>query len=42
MFSLVSGQEKGFDKMLCISPHTYGGLNHIRLAESVKEVSQIQ
>ena len=37
-----SGQENGFDKTLCISPRTYGGLNHIRFAELGKEVSQIQ
>ena len=42
VFSLVSGQEKGFDKMLCVSPHAFGGLNHIRFAELDKEVSQIQ
>ena len=23
--SLLSGQEKGFDKTLCVSPRTYGG-----------------
>ena len=40
--SLLSGQEKGFDKMLCVSSRTYGGLNHIRFAELGKEVSQIQ
>ena len=42
LFSLLFGQEKGFDKMLCVSPRTYGGLNHIRFAEIGKEVSQIQ
>ena len=42
VFSLLSGQEKGFDEMLCVSPRTYGGLNHIRFAELGKEVSQIQ
>ena len=42
VFSLLFGQEKGFDKTLCISPCTYGGLNHIRFAELGKEVSQIQ
>ena len=42
LFSLLSGQEKGFDKKLCVSPRTYGGLNHIRFAELGKEVSQIQ
>ena len=41
-FSLLSGQEKGFDKTLCISPCTYVGSNDIRLAEIGKEVSQIQ
>ena len=40
VFSLLSGQEKGFDKTLCISARTYGGLNHIRFAELGKEVSQ--
>ena len=33
MFAPLSGQEKRFDKTLCISPRTYGGLNHIRFAE---------
>ena len=42
VFSLLSGQEKGFDKTLYVSPRTYGGLNHIRFAELGKEVSQIQ
>ena len=42
VFSHFSGQEKGFDKTLCISPRTYDGLNHIRFAELGKEVSQIQ
>ena len=42
VFSLLSGEEKGFDKTLCISPHTYGGSNHIMFAELGKEVSQIQ
>ena len=42
VFSLLSGQEKGFDKTLCVSPRTYGGSNHIRFAELGKEVSQIQ
>ena len=42
VFSLLSGQEKGFDKTLCVPPHTYGGLNHIRFAELDKEVSQFQ
>ena len=42
VFSLLSGQEKGFDKTLCVSPRTYGELNHIRFAELGKEVSQIQ
>ena len=37
VFSLVSGQEKGFDKTPCVSPHAYGGLNHIRFAELVKK-----
>ena len=41
-FSLLSGQEKGFDKTLRVSPRTYGGVNHIRFAELGKEVSQIQ
>ena len=41
-FSPLSGQEKGFDKTLCVSPRTYDGLNHIRFAELGKEVSQIQ
>ena len=38
MFSLLSGQEKAFDKTLCVLPRTYGGLNHIRFAELSKEV----
>ena len=42
VFLLLSGQEKGFDKTLCVSPCTYGGLNHIRFAELGKEASQIQ
>ena len=42
MFSLLSGQEKGFDKTVSVSTRTYGGLNHIRFAELGKEVSQIQ
>ena len=42
VFSLLSGQEKGFDKTLCISPRTYGGLNHIRFAELGKEVPVIR
>ena len=42
VFSLLSGQEKGFDKKLCVSQRTNGGLNHIRLAELGKEVSEIQ
>ena len=42
VFSLLSGQEKGFDNKLCVSPRTYGGLNHIRFAELGKEVSPIQ
>ena len=42
VFSLLSGQEKGFDKTLSVSRRTYGGLKHIRFAESCKEVSQIQ
>ena len=37
-----TGQEKGFDKTLWVSPRTYGGLNYIRFAELGKEVSQIQ
>ena len=41
-FSLLSGQEKGFDKTLCGSPRTYGGSNHIRFAALGKEVSEIQ
>ena len=42
VFSLLSGQEEGFDKTLCVSPRTYGGLNHIKFAKLGKEVSQIQ
>ena len=42
VFSLLSGQEKGFDKTLCISQRTHGGLNHIIFTELGKEVSQIQ
>ena len=42
LFLLLSGQEKSFDKMLCVSPRTYSGLNHIRFAEVGKEVSKIQ
>ena len=42
VFSLLSGQEKVFDKTLFVSPRTYGGLNHIRFAELSKEDSQIQ
>ena len=42
MFSLLSSQEKGFDKRLYISLRTYGGLNHIRFAKLGKEVSVIR
>ena len=42
VFSVLFGQEKGFEKTLCVSPRTYGGSNHIRFAELGKEVSQIQ
>ena len=42
VFSLLSGQEKGFEKTLCVSPRTYGGLNHIRFAELGKQISQVQ
>ena len=41
VFSLSSGQKKGFDKTLCVSPRTYDGSNRIRFAELGKEVSQI-
>ena len=40
--SILCCQEKGFDKTLCVSPSTYRGSNHIRFAESGKEVLQIQ
>ena len=42
VFLILPSQEKGFDKRLCVSPRTYGGLNHIRFADLGKEVSQIQ
>ena len=41
-FSLLSGQQKGFDKTLGVSPRTYDGLNHIGFAKLGKEASQIQ
>ena len=40
--SVLCGQEKGFDKTLCVTPCTYGGSNHIRFAELGKEVLQFR
>ena len=39
VFSLLSGQEKGFDKTLCVSLRTYGGLNHIMFAKKFHKFS---